>query len=206
LLFRRSAVINDFGVAEAESAVLVPDIAALPFTDAFDNRAGGQGAFPNRIVGREGSGRGSNGNATFQRPAGEPEHALFPGGRSVWVSWTADVTGIAGFTTEGSSFDTVLAVYRARDPARPILDSLVEVAANDDSDIASGTGLPPQPASLVLFNARAGTTYYIAVDGFGLADNLGPLLDELSESGNIVLSWAVESTELIGICFFDAPR
>lgn len=187
-------VVNEFGVAIANTAELVPEIASLPFTDGFDARPGGQGLFPNRIVGREGSGRGSNVGATFQRRAGEPDHAGFPGGRSVWVSWTADATGIAAFGTEGSAFDTVLAVYRARDPVRPALDSLIELTANDDSEFGSTTGLPAEPSSLVLFNVQAGTTYYIAVDGFGIAGDTGPLLDELSVSGNIVLSWTMEPT------------
>ena len=187
-------VVNEFGYGVASTAELIPEIRGLPFTDAFDARAGGQGEFPNQIFGREGSGRGSNVGATFQGLAGEPEHALFPGGRSVWVSWMADATGVAKFGTEGSSFDTVLAVYEARDPVRPTLDNLVEVASNDDSDFDSDSGLSAKPSSLVLFNARAGTRYFIAVDGFGIAGDTGPSLPELSESGNIVLSWVLEET------------
>src|SRR5439155_26187964 len=54
-----------------------------------------------------------------------------------------------------SSFDTVLAVYTGS-----TLAGLVPVASNDDTE-------GHLTSSLVSFNASAGTSYQIAVDGFG---------------------------------------
>ena len=58
-------------------------------------------------------------------------------------------------TTEGSNFDTTLAVYTGTSVA-----SLTEVVSNDD--IVSGI----QRVSKVSFNAAAGIDYWIAVDGW----------------------------------------
>lgn len=103
---------------------------------------------------------GKNTNAT--KETGEVDSAGMAGGKSVWWSWTAPKSGNVQITTEGSDFDTLLSVYTGSDVA-----STTQVAANDDSS-ASRT-------STVTFNAVAGTTYQIAIDG-----NNG-------ESGNIKL-------------------
>jgi hypothetical protein len=96
---------------------------------------------------------GSNLNAT--KEPGEPNHAGNSGGASVWYSWTAPASGSATFTTEGSSFDTELAVYTGSS-----VSSLTPVASNDD------VNFPSDVTSSVTFNAVAGTTYRIAVDGY----------------------------------------
>jgi hypothetical protein len=70
------------------------------------------------------------------------------------------------FDTFGSSFDTLLAIYSGNSVA-----ALTTVASNNDLDNVT-------KQSRVSFTPVAGTTYYIAVDGFGGA------------SGNFVLSWS----------------
>jgi C1A family cysteine protease len=95
---------------------------------------------------------GSNIRATAE--SGEPEHAGYAPRRSVWWTWTAGSTGIVTLDTEGSGFDTLLAVYRGG-----ALANLVPVAANDDG----GAGVL---TSRLQFYATAGTTYQIAVDGY----------------------------------------
>ena len=45
------------------------------------------------------------------KEASEPNHAGVAGGRSVWWSWKAPVTGTVVLTTAGSTFDTLLSVY-----------------------------------------------------------------------------------------------
>lgn len=95
---------------------------------------------------------GTNANATAE--AGEPEHAFNAAVRSVWWKWTAPVTTTVSVNTLGSSIDTVLAVYTGT-----AVDALTLIEANDD---ATGGTLQ----SGLSFAAVAGTSYYIAVDGF----------------------------------------
>ncbi len=96
---------------------------------------------------------GSNVGAT--KETNEPRHAGNAGGASVWFNWTPSSSRSVKISTRGSSFDTVLGVYTGS-----AVGSLVQVASNDD-DPAGGT-----LSSAVTFNAVAGTTYRIAVDGY----------------------------------------
>jgi hypothetical protein len=104
------------------------------------------------ISGAKGSITGTNGGAG--KETGEPDHAGNPGGASVWYRWTAPGSGPVRFDTGGSDFDTLLAVYTG-----DAVNSLSEVASNDDD-------APIYPRSAVTFDARAGATYRIAVDGY----------------------------------------
>src|SRR5262249_23640556 len=72
-----------------------------PVAPANDN-------FPNRpvISGSSATATGSNVNAT--KEAGEPNIAGNAGGKSVWWTWTAPVSGSAKVSTAGSNFDTTL--------------------------------------------------------------------------------------------------
>lgn len=103
---------------------------------------------------------GSNVNAT--KETGEPNHGGNTGGKSVWWTWTATQNGTVTIDTSGSSFDTLLGVYTGSS-----VGALTTIASNDDS--GGGT------TSSVTFSATSGTTYQIAVDGYGAA------------SGNITL-------------------
>src|SRR5439155_161666 len=95
---------------------------------------------------------GTNANAT--REAGEPTIVGNGGGHSIWWSWTAPASGTVTISTAGSNFDTLLGVFTGSS-----VSSLSTVAGNDD---APGAGV----TSSVTFNAVAGVTYQIAVDGF----------------------------------------
>lgn len=86
------------------------------------------------------------------REPGEPTHVTATAQHSAWWRWTAPSNMTARINTEGSSFDTVLAVYTGTS-----VGNLTSVA----SDNNGGAGLQ----SLVTFAATAGTTYRIAVDG-----------------------------------------
>jgi hypothetical protein len=97
---------------------------------------------------------GPNDCATKQ--AGEPAHAGNSGGHSVWFNWTPTNTHTASITTKGSDFDTLLGVYTGISPGL-----LTMIATNDDIKTQNIT------QSAVSFSARAGTTYRIAVDGYG---------------------------------------
>ena len=81
----------------------------------------------------------------------------------MWYRWTAPASGLVTLSTEGSTFDTLLAVYTGNQ-----LNALTQVAANDNN----GTSL----RSLVQFTATAGTTYHIAVDTKAAPTNRGDVL------------------------------
>src|SRR5438128_1766316 len=70
-------------------------------------------------------------NVGAMKENGEPNHAGDRGGRSVWYSWTATFNGPVLFTTLGSDFDTLLAVYTGAS-----VNTLTPVASNDDSPYA----------------------------------------------------------------------
>jgi hypothetical protein len=106
---------------------------------------------------------GSNVNGT--KEPGEPFHAGNGGGHSVWYQWTAPASNQSLFNTIGSDFDTLRAIYGGNG-----VSALNLVASNDNIDQST-------PQSRLSFTSVAGTTYWIAVDGFN------------GVSGNIVLRW-----------------
>ncbi|HKQ40332.1 MAG TPA: Ig-like domain-containing protein, partial [Verrucomicrobiae bacterium] len=99
----------------------------------------------------------TNGNSAQPSNAtkefGEPNHAGFTGGRSVWFTWTAPSNANMRVSTLGSSFNTLLAVYTGN-----AVNALTPIAANDNSAAGGNT-------SRLEFFANAGTTYRIAIDG-----------------------------------------
>jgi hypothetical protein len=174
-------------------------VAGTTYRIAVDGEAGSLGLFSLEIQGRPANddfatpevlsatpmtAGGINRLATKQ--AGEPSHAGDPGGHSLWFSWTPSSSGpvdisACGFTRE---IDTLLAIYTGS-----AVNSLTPVASNDDA-----AGPPPNQLcefsrgnSEVGFDAVAGTTYRIAVDGkggssgrFGLAFERAPSNDDFS--------------------------
>jgi hypothetical protein len=88
--------------------------AGLVFTDNFADRQ--------TTANVSGQLNGNNTNATME--ANEPLHAGKPGGHSVWVSWLAPADGVAEFSTDGSTFDTLLSAYYFTQPADTTLDKL----------------------------------------------------------------------------------
>jgi outer membrane protein assembly factor BamB/subtilisin family serine protease len=143
---------------------LLSSTSTLPFNDDYASRA--------RLAGELIQVRASSTGATTE--SGEPAHGG-GAGASVWWTWTALTSGTVNIDTQGSAFDTVLAVYTG-----PSLGSLTVVAANDDANT--------QGTSSVSFFAQAGTTYQIAVGGKGGAGlvllNLGsvPANDDFSNA------------------------
>ena len=89
--------------------------------------------------------------ATAER--GEPRHTGIRATRSLWYRFRAPASGTFQLSTEGSSFDTRVAVYRGG-----AISSLRRVASNDNASRRT-------VSSRVRFGARRGVTYRIAVDG-----------------------------------------
>ncbi|MEX0322618.1 MAG: S8 family serine peptidase [Puniceicoccaceae bacterium] len=123
--------------------------------------------FANRIVLTPGTTEttGSNYGATFETD--EPTNPSTAGTRSVWWEYIAATTGTVTIDTNGSNFDTTLAVYTG-----DVLASLTLIADDDDT---SGT------QSEVTFTAVQGESYMIQVNG---ADS-----GSSTESGNIKLNY-----------------
>ena len=116
------------------------------------------------------------------KEAGEPSHAGNQGGHSVWWKWTAPGTGPVTFDTRGSLFDTTMAVYTGS-----AVNALTLVGQNDDE-----SATPHINTSLVSFTATAGTTYYLAVDGWysstatvGLYGEVGAITLNVTFSGSL---------------------
>ena len=142
------------GVGGASGSVVLNGAAVMPRGPAHDNFGSAQ-----TLSGTAATYRGSSFNAT--REEGEPQHFQqntnntlgYSGFCSVWHRWTAPASGTYTVFTDGSTFDTLLGVYTGDE-----IGSLTKVAANDNA-------FSTVRWSRVRFNATAGTTYFIAVDG-----------------------------------------
>ncbi|MDD5356571.1 MAG: PKD domain-containing protein [Candidatus Pacebacteria bacterium] len=136
--------VSDMKGGKATAATSLTVTAAAPLNNMFAN------AFV--LTGSAANATGANNYAT--KESGEPTIASTIGGKSVWWTWTAPASGATTIALAGSNFDTLLGVYTGT-----AVNALTLVASNDDN----GTS----PRSRVVFNATAGTTYHIAVDGYG---------------------------------------
>ena len=154
-------VANPAGAVTSDRAILQVDGPRLPFRNNFAERLNFE----------DPSGFGGGDNLGADGESGEPRHAGKVGGKSVWISWVAPARGIATFSTRGSSFDTLLAIYTNTATA-----SLASVTADEDR-----AGFA---TSEVSFNADPGTEYVLAIDGLGGA------------SGNIMLSWFLDTSAI----------
>ena len=105
-------------------------------------------------------------NAT--KEVGEPNHDGISGGKSAWWSFYPVADGVLSLNTSNSTFDTVLAVYTGTN-----VSHLTPVAGNDDAYEGVPGGF-----SMITQAIKAGTTNYIAVDGYGGA------------SGNAILHYS----------------
>jgi hypothetical protein len=112
-------------------------------------------------------------NAT--KETGEPQHDGNEGGKSVWWLFTSPADGVLSLSTEGSSFDTVMAMYTGS-----IVSELSPVAGNDDA-------FPGAPGGYSFLEqaVHSNVTYAIAVDGFNGA------------SGTNIFSWSFAPTRFV---------
>ncbi len=116
--------------------------------------------------------RGYNGTQIFHtiyagRDPGEPLHCGIAGGASYWYSYIPPADGVASMDTDGSDFDTVLAVYTF-DPPLLGYPGLQPVVCDNDSGANGRT-------SRLQFTAAFGRTYLVVIDGVGGAKGLAYL-------------------------------
>jgi endonuclease I len=177
-----STVVSNNDSSGTTSRVTFSAVAGVPYFIAVDGNSASSGTvvlsltgpaspppndnFANAIAlsGTSLTTGGTNVSAT--KETGEPKHDNITGGKSVWWVWTASMTGPIIIDTIGSNFDTIMGVYTGS-----AVNALTTIAGDDDS----GGGVK----SKVTINAVAGTTYYVAIDGFGAA------------SGNITLNFSL---------------
>jgi outer membrane protein assembly factor BamB len=149
-----------------------------PFNDNFATRP--------RFTSENIALRSSNSGATAE--PGETAHAGFPATATLWWEWVAPVSGSVTVHTNGSAYDTVLAVYTG-----DALGALAPVAANDNDGNSQ--------TSRVSFTAQAGVSYQIAVDGKNGATGLTLLNVGTIPPNDAFASAALlagESTRVIG--------
>ena len=120
-------------------------------------------------------------NSAATAETGEPDHAGVAGGKSMWFRYSSTTLKSVSLDTNGSDFDTVLAVYGST-VSNPSFSGLQAVGSNDDDP----TGL--NGSSAVSFVAQPNVVYYIAVDGYESSNG--------SESGAITLNVTVETTSV----------
>lgn len=89
---------------------------------------------------------GTNVGAT--KESGEPNHANYTGGRSVWYSWTAPSSGQVKVQTSNTAVYTLVGIYTGA-----TVNALTNLGSSSFGNIAS-------------FQAAGGTTYLIAVDDY----------------------------------------
>lgn len=141
------------------------------------------------------SASGTNDGGT--KEPGEPNHAGFNSGASVWWKWTAPVSGTYKATDCQSNFHPILGVYTGAS-----VSALTTVGSAPNC----GTG-----AGIATFIATMGTTYYFAVDGddgggkqggetgtFTLSVGLVPANDDLANAATLSGSTANASGNNLG--------
>ena len=108
---------------------------------------------------------------SFHAESGESNHAHltttnshFYTSFSAWHAFTPTASGTYSVSTSGSSFDTRIGIYTGNS-----VSTLTPEGENDDADYSYGIY-----TSYARFEATAGTTYYIAVDGFSYWYDYGP--------------------------------
>ena len=132
-------------LTRVERAFFEVDFSAAPVNDNFVNRTA---LFANRWT-------ATNDTDGATRESGEPTHHAAGAGASVWYSWTAPTNGWASLRAFSGVFAPVMVVYRGTS-----VGSLTRVVnSTNESEILAVGGAKAE------WDAQAGITYQIAVDG-----------------------------------------
>lgn len=150
---------------------------AMPVNDNFTEATVIPSNLPITIMGNNGGGTREN---------GEPPHAGNLGGRSVWWTYRPKFTDKLSISTEGSNFDTLLAVYTG-----DAVDNLTLVDANDDANGVKQSSLT--------FTAEQGKKYAITVDGyFGEFGTVLLKVESASHPVNTTFPWEIFHPAFLG--------
>lgn len=123
---------------------------------------------------------GSNVDATSEADEPSDQDSGHPTA-TVWYAWTPTRDGVVSISTAGSDFDTFVEAYESGDT--PGIGGLYTDGWNDDApDATDGT-------SLLSFDAKAGQTYYIQVDGAN---------DGTTTAGSIKLDVSQSASKIVG--------
>ena len=109
---------------------------------------------------------------------GETNHCGVAGGASQWYTYVPPTNGLLYLDTDGSDYDTVLAVYIVPPGKAITYANLVSVACDNHNGIKGG--------DVVAFDALDGVTYYVVVDGVNGAQGIAHLNYQLNVSPHIV--------------------
>lgn len=159
-IFRVSAVNSSGrGQPSTSSSALVPSAPLV--NDAFS------GATPLVCANDCPSGtlvRVASSTRSATRETGEPSHGGYGASASIWYSFSVGRAGTVVIDTQGSDFDTLLGIYTGS-----AVNALTTVITNDDAGGGNWSRVTVVPT--------VGTTYWVAIDGYG------------SRKGSTVLNW-----------------
>jgi sugar lactone lactonase YvrE len=133
---------------------------------------------------------GSNRGATLE----DGETRLLDGasGKTVWWTWVATQFGGVDIDTFGSSFDTVLGIYRELEDG-----SLVSLKVVDDTIyVYTPNGVSPL-LSIMGIGLTPGVRYFIAVDGYGGAE--GDIQLNVTRGGSRVIIKTSPLSAYVGV-------
>ena len=175
-------IIEITGFDRADNQAQVLQFSITYFAQDLSNDLFG---YSTSLTGNSGTIIGSNTNAA--KEFGEPSHGGNEGGHSIWYNYRPTADGILFLSTEGSTFDTLLALYRVNDEEMDrSVSKLILVGQGDDVGANS--------FSEVIGAVEAGKLYYIAVDGYGGQTGTARLQYDLTPRA----SFAVTTTALPG--------
>jgi subtilisin family serine protease len=97
--------------------------------------------------------------------------------RSVWYRFTPTVAGNMTLSTAGSSFDTIITLFRASSSS-PAMGALSLVASNDDDGDSSTSFIDSEPIEV-------GYTYFVRITGWSYS---------FCNWGNFILLWTIGGT------------
>jgi hypothetical protein len=173
------------GYASAGGNLILHVARTAPVNDSFDARI--PVAVPTQAVANTDGATVQGGEPTFipcrAIEPGPPDWIFYPAtqagiGQTVWYKLNPAAGTVVTIDTQGSSFDTVLAVYTGS-----AVTALTLVACNDD-----GTG---GKQSRVTFTAAGSTEYQVQVGGFAKPNTAGGGTLGSSASGSLSVSFSL---------------